>query len=248
VAKALPHKADDGNIENRRPLATIVGEIRGTFRADVGNVIRRGELLIEAKEQVEHGQWLAWLDQNFEMDDRTAQRAMAAAEFAAKYDTVSILNLSVSALYDLSAGCRSLDVVAAAMAEAATKPVNRPRLWGIVGELAPPVDAETRRRVLGILTDAEVEAKAILDGPPPTQESILCAQLTAAFRQLTAAIQELKDLSTKSFGHFAGIKLTADELDYAANFLMQLKTAIEKQDKSSPTKSIYHPNDGGRLQ
>ena len=62
-----------------RSLATIVCEIRKTLKDDIGNIIRRGELLQEAKVQLEHGQWLPWLEDNFAMKERTAQRAMAVA-------------------------------------------------------------------------------------------------------------------------------------------------------------------------
>jgi hypothetical protein len=58
-----------------RSLTTIVGEIRGTFRNDIANIIKRGQLLQEAKDQLDHGEWLPWLQDKFEMDERTAQRA-----------------------------------------------------------------------------------------------------------------------------------------------------------------------------
>ena len=87
-----------------RELATIVAEIHETFRNDTASVVKRGDLLIEAKQQVKHGEWLLWLDTYFCMDARTAQRAMAAAKFAAKYDTAVVFNLNVDALYALSGG------------------------------------------------------------------------------------------------------------------------------------------------
>jgi hypothetical protein len=56
-----------------RTLKTIVGEIRGTLRNDVASIIKRGQLLLEAKEQVEHGKWLPWLEENFDMAERSAR-------------------------------------------------------------------------------------------------------------------------------------------------------------------------------
>ena len=85
---------------------------------------------MEAKARVNHGEWLTWLNDNLDMDARTAQRAMSAAKFAAKYDSVSYLNLSVDALYDLSAGDYSPAVVKAAMDAAKTKPVSAGTGWG----------------------------------------------------------------------------------------------------------------------
>jgi hypothetical protein len=47
-----------------------------TFRKTVEHGIRCGELLAEAKGQVNHGGWLPWLEQNFEGSARTAQEYM----------------------------------------------------------------------------------------------------------------------------------------------------------------------------
>jgi Protein of unknown function (DUF3102) len=107
-----------------RTLATIVGEIRKTLSNDTANVIRRGQLLIEAKDQLEHGEWLPWLEDNFDMDERTAQRAMAVAEFASKYDNLSDLRLKKSALYELSTKRYPANVVEAVLNEAKSQTVN----------------------------------------------------------------------------------------------------------------------------
>ena len=42
-----------------RDLATIVTKIKRIFRDDICNIIRRGELLQQAKDQIEHDGWLA---------------------------------------------------------------------------------------------------------------------------------------------------------------------------------------------
>src|SRR5215469_12543950 len=55
-----------------RDLAT---KINRTFRDDICNIITRGELLQQAKDQIEHGVWLTWLEANFNWDAQTAQRA-----------------------------------------------------------------------------------------------------------------------------------------------------------------------------
>jgi Protein of unknown function (DUF3102) len=121
-----------------RSLTTIVSEIRGTFRNDIANIIKRGNLLQEAKDQLEHGQWLPWLEENFSMDERTAQRAMSVARFSGKYDNLSDLHLTRSALYELSCGDYSAKVVRAVLKEAKSKPVNELRLYEINYDLNPP--------------------------------------------------------------------------------------------------------------
>ena len=52
------------------------------------------------------GDWLSWLNQEFSMSDRTAQKYMKAADFADKYELGSDLNFSPSALYRLSEDLR----------------------------------------------------------------------------------------------------------------------------------------------
>jgi hypothetical protein len=160
-----------------RSLTTIVGEIRGTFRNDIANIIKRGQLLQEAKDQLGHGEWLPWLQDKFEMDERTAQRAMSAAKFAAKYDSVSDLHLKKSALYELSSGDDEYPpkVVKAVLKEAKSKVVDVTRILEINDELNPPPpepieDApETDELQMPFRAEAETEAEAeeILDGPPP---------------------------------------------------------------------------------
>ena len=85
-------------------LAMIVPNIKRTFRDDISNIIKRGELLQLAKDKIEDGEWLTRLEANFNWDEEMAQRAMSVAKFAAKYDTVSALNLSKGVLYGLAAG------------------------------------------------------------------------------------------------------------------------------------------------
>lgn len=69
-----------------RPLDTLAAEINAHHRAFVEalrtafeRAILAGNLLIEAKAQVPHGEWLPWLRANFEGHTRTAQGYMQLA-------------------------------------------------------------------------------------------------------------------------------------------------------------------------
>ena len=88
------------NLTNRT-IAIIVDELRGALKRETDDIITIGELLSEAKAKVEHGEWLPWLMQ-FSLSDRSAQKYMKAADFAAKNELGSDLKLSPSALYLLS--------------------------------------------------------------------------------------------------------------------------------------------------
>lgn len=49
------------------------------LRTGLNHAVRAGELLVEAKDQVEHGRWGQWLADNFEGSARTAQAYMKVA-------------------------------------------------------------------------------------------------------------------------------------------------------------------------
>jgi hypothetical protein len=69
------------------PLSgSLVGEIREEVAAAerdwhsaLAHAMRAGDLLIEAKAQLKHGEWLPWLAANFEMTPQTANGYMRAA-------------------------------------------------------------------------------------------------------------------------------------------------------------------------
>ncbi|WMT75429.1 DUF3102 domain-containing protein [Bradyrhizobium sp. Ash2021] len=85
-----------------RTLADVTDELRVAIKRETGNILTIGALLAEAKTHVKHGVWLSWLKVEFSMSDRSAQKYIKAADFAAKNELGSDLNLSPSALYLLS--------------------------------------------------------------------------------------------------------------------------------------------------
>ena len=85
-----------------RTLAIIADDLRVVLRRETDNIFTIGNLLVEAKAHVRHGEWLPWLKQEFYMSERSAQKYMKAAEFAVKSELDADLKLSPSALYLLS--------------------------------------------------------------------------------------------------------------------------------------------------
>jgi hypothetical protein len=72
--------------EDGRSLQDLAGEInrahahfRKVFKATFRTAIQVGELLIEAKGKVKHGEWLAWVEKNCEFSERTARTYMQLA-------------------------------------------------------------------------------------------------------------------------------------------------------------------------
>ena len=62
--------------KNVRPLDTIAVDIHQLER---GNIIDLGDLLLEAKSQCVHGDWLKWLTCEFDWSVDTAERYMGVA-------------------------------------------------------------------------------------------------------------------------------------------------------------------------
>jgi hypothetical protein len=66
-----------GNIT--RPLEVIESEINFYKSQTASGIIEIGKRLIEAKEQLQHGEWGRWLEEKVEFGERTAQRFMQVA-------------------------------------------------------------------------------------------------------------------------------------------------------------------------
>jgi len=67
-----------------RPLKVLVPliqqELTDGDRAGLEHYRQAGEMLLEAREQVQHGRWGSWLSKNFSLSDKTAWRYMRLAE------------------------------------------------------------------------------------------------------------------------------------------------------------------------
>lgn len=70
-----------------------IEQAEADFLSAVGHAIRAGELLIEAKGQVKHGEWLPWLEANFTGSTRSAQGYMRLAENAEDAQRVAHLGI-----------------------------------------------------------------------------------------------------------------------------------------------------------
>jgi hypothetical protein len=163
----------------KRNLKVITGELLAAMKHKSANIIAIGNLLIEAKEQIEHGSWLPWLEENFGSSDSTAENYMAAAKFAAKFPTVANLKLRPTALYWLGINYPDTeyidDAIELIFKEAETKWVTRNRADEIHEEIwdakqdaktTEALEAETAAKEQAE-RDEQEEIERILDGPPP---------------------------------------------------------------------------------
>jgi Protein of unknown function (DUF3102) len=89
-------------IEDESFVREAADRIRFRLTHTVKGVIEIGRDLIAVKERLGHGKFLPWIDREFKMTDKSAERFMSVAErYGDKFDSVS--NLTLTALYELAA-------------------------------------------------------------------------------------------------------------------------------------------------
>jgi len=96
--------------KNVRTLSEIADAVHSLERT---NIIDIGDLLIEAKEQgCERGEWLDWLEAEFEWSADTAERFMKVAKLAGQFRKLRNLKLGRTTLYELADHDREEDLPA----------------------------------------------------------------------------------------------------------------------------------------
>lgn len=73
-------------------LPQLEVEIKFYLGQTAQNIIEVGKRLIAAKSLVAHGQWQAWLEQNFSLSYRTAKNFMDCAEQFSNVKSIATLN------------------------------------------------------------------------------------------------------------------------------------------------------------
>jgi hypothetical protein len=99
-------------------LRAGAADIKARITRTTQDIIATGCELAKAKEHLDHGQFIAWVESEIGIDRRTAQRYMAAAQFAeGKNDTVSLL--PPSTVHRLASKSAPVEVVNQVVAKAA---------------------------------------------------------------------------------------------------------------------------------
>src|SRR6266702_6780159 len=75
-------------------LNKLDNEINTAGRNSVLKGIRAGQILTQAKTKLGHGKWLAWLDINTEISERTAQRYIRCWENREKLKSAIVADLT----------------------------------------------------------------------------------------------------------------------------------------------------------
>ena len=227
----------------RTELDRIADRLRTILRRDTTSIIEKGKLLLRSRELLadEHGQWMPWLAENFDMSYRSAINYCNAAEYVerkSKFATVAnFANVAPTVLYRLAEGDFDERVEAAILAEARKRRVGEDAMWAICEKLAPPDDDDTAADDDDDDTadDAEKapsdpESEAILDGPPPAvpPPAPIPPPADFALRDFDQAISTLKRLMTKPSAQFARSTHSGNDLEAVENFLHAVTKAKAK--------------------
>ena len=230
--------------KKRRVIAQIADDLAAALMRKSADVVAIGGLLIEAQDQLDHGQWLPWLEANFGSSVRTADNYMNAARFAAKLATVSNLKLRPTALYllgskldDAPDDLFSPKAIKAILKVAEGEWVNAKRAQAIAESLRPPPeidDEEERASEVEERALAEEQRRAIediLDGPPPElpppPEPPPASNVSLG--QFDKAVAMLAQVHTKPLASFVGTEQSPDLIRSLGDFLVAVADANAKR-------------------
>jgi hypothetical protein len=173
---------------NTRPLAAIAADIH---KAERRSIFEIGDLLLEAKAACKHGEWLGWLETEFEWSADTAGRYMKVAELGSKFRTLRNLRLAATTLYDL--GVEKVEhlptIIEALAKDAAKKQISAGAAYEIIWR------ARERHRWGGNYPDATLSALEDLDDRDPWYGDAVAAlktQVPATEEEANAIVASFK--------------------------------------------------------
>jgi len=228
--------------QRRTELDRITAQLHTILRRDTTSIVEKGKLLLRSRELLadEHGQWMPWLTENFDMSYRSAINYCNAAEYVARKSksatVANFANIAPTVLYRLAEGGYTEQEEAEILAQAkAGKRIDQDGARAICEKLAPPDDDDADDGDDqddgqddgddggddGGNDDAEdAESKAILGGPPPAPPPAPnLAPPDFALRDFDQAIAALKRLMTKPCAQFASTSHSAEDLENVVDFL-----------------------------
>jgi hypothetical protein len=220
-----------------RPLDLIADQLRTILQRGTKDVIEIGNLLIESRGQLEHGEWQRWLAENFDLTYRTALRYCTAAEYLhacrGKSDTMSLINVSPTVLYALAEGRYSEEAEKAILAASHKgRRIDQTRAEeireeadsnyeGDAAEDESEAEAEAEAE-----DDADPEIAAILDGPQPDvpPPAPIAPPPDFAVQSFNEAVDALKKLVTKPAAQF----VTTTPVDDLMKVIAFLQAVLER--------------------
>jgi hypothetical protein len=89
--------------DNARTLARCANDIRSLRKRVSSDIVEIGRMLIESKKLAGHGNWLSWLEREFQWTDDTALNYMRVYELVKSRNFRDLSNIPISGLFLLGA-------------------------------------------------------------------------------------------------------------------------------------------------
>jgi hypothetical protein len=197
--------------EGQRPLEVIAAELNSTLKRETTDIIKIGGLLTEAKAQLTHGKWLAWVAEHFALSKSTVANYINAYKFAVQFPNIGNLKIRPSTLYTLASGMFKAEEIAIILKKAETEWVGST----ITGRKKPEVIGTEHRRAPRTKSELKLQSK-------PSLPEVMSAKGDRCSReQFAAAVQALENLRTQPSTKFVGI-ISASCLLIICDFLHQV--------------------------
>jgi hypothetical protein len=217
-------------------LDQLEGKLHTALGRQTKSIIEIGELLLKCRELLEHGEWMDWLRNHFDLSQRTAQNYCEAAEYvASKGKLATVANLAPTLLYKLAAAGDYSEQQETAILEATHKGrVDLTRADEICQALVPPEPQEPEEEAEEPEDEDDKkdpdEIKKILDGPPPDvpPPAPIAPPINFALRAFDQAVTELKKLVTKKGVKFVTTTHTTDDLEKVLALIQSVLEARER--------------------
>lgn len=216
---------------NAAKVQEYAAHIKRSEERATWEIIAAGEAFIAVKALLPHGQWEDWLDVEFGLTDRTAQRIMSVATaFGGKSDTVSLLSTSV--LYLLAAPSTPKAARDQVIDVAATqpKPVTQAQAKAIIAEHKPrtvsptPAQRPISNSEMAMINQGIVDHRAELAAARATKDRQFYSAVDAARDKYEPAYQvNGAALPAWVTTDVAGWRLTIDERTDPAELAAELQ-------------------------
>lgn len=212
------------------PLGVLAEQINhqhsraiNAMRDALGHAVKAGEMLREAKSRCRHGQWLQWLNDQFDGSRRTAQRYMVLAENQGKIkDAANASRVSYLSVNE------AMRVIAQQTKTIAAVPTDR---QDEVIEATERGDRHAARRAV-VHAKVTAERKA---QPPPDQYNEASFQKRLAQAPVTEHIEALRDLEKQLSGQwkrceklYAAYECADQEMAHTQRSIVDVKNRIWK--------------------
>lgn len=198
--------------KEQRPLDVIAAELNSALKRETTDIIKIGGLLVEAKAQLPHGEWLSWVTEHFPLSKSTVANYVNAYKFAVEFPTVGNLKIRPTALYMLASGVFNGKEIAVILKKAETQWVDST----IAYQIKPQPIRPQPHRAPQVKSELKPLSKPSALPPSPKAQTD-----THSREKFAAAVLDLEKLRTQPSAKFVGI-ISANCLLMICDFLHQV--------------------------